>query len=152
MSKEPLKYSINKSTVQEIIGHLRECKNNFKPTLSSRVKIEEYSTKIYEKAVRFEAWHDGKLIGLIASYFNDMKSKKGFITSVSVDRCYQGKGIAKTLLVSCLKYANDNLFIEIELEVSKYCKEAVNLYSKSGFRKFSECDNSIFMIYKPNNL
>ena len=45
-------------TVEEdkIFQHLIECEKDFTPALSTKVNLREYSQKINEKAMTFEAW------------------------------------------------------------------------------------------------
>ena len=63
-----LEYGTNRGTEAQIVEHLRKCDANFVPALSERVSLDEYARKIVEQAVRFEAWADGELIGLVAAY------------------------------------------------------------------------------------
>ena len=63
-----INFKINNSTADDIKKHLEECSIHFAPALDTYVNIEEYANKIYNKAVRFEAFNDSKLIGLIAMY------------------------------------------------------------------------------------
>jgi hypothetical protein len=55
-------YKINSSTQDEIKSHLEECSNEFTPPLSNYVDIEKYSSKIFEKATRFEVYNKEKYL------------------------------------------------------------------------------------------
>jgi len=124
---------INKSNATEIAGHLKECNCQFVPKLSSRINIDQYANKIFEKAVRFEAINQGKIIGLVAIYCNDEKKSSAYITSVSVKKDYQGMGIGSELLDAGIKYVKTLEFKSIELEVSSMNIKAINLYEKKNF-------------------
>jgi len=126
-------YTTNAATEDEILLHLKECDDNFIPTLSKRLNILEYSKKISKFSVKFESWCDEVLIGLISVYFTDINNKSGFITNVSVLKEYMGRGIASTLLNMCIEYATKNGIREISLEVNKYNNSAIHLYKKFDF-------------------
>lgn len=140
-----IKYQIKTANENEISAHLKECNNNFSPPLNKRVDVKEYSKKISEKAITFEAWHKKKLIGLVAAYFNDFKNQTGFITNVSVIKNYFGIGVATKLMKMCMTYAKQNNFKKITLEVEKYNNAAINLYQKFSFVYFRKKDDYILM-------
>jgi len=129
----------------EIFEHLLECSDNFIPNLAETVNIRDYSKKVFENAITFEAWENNKLIGLVASYFNDNKNRKGFITNVSVSKNYQGKGIAAILLNMCKNYGAKYNFNSIKLEVNKNNILAIKLYKKLGFDETEVKQNILTM-------
>lgn len=96
--------------------------------------------------MQFEAWADDLLIGLVAVYCNDKKSRSAFITSVSVLQSWQGKGVAFHLLESCIKYVTQQNFISVELEVETTNTEAIKLYTKMGFI-INRVDDQVIMMY-----
>ena len=120
-------------------------RNIFNPPLHTYVDIEAYSHKIADNAITFEAWENNILIGLIAAYFNDLKNKAGFITNVSVLPEYQGKGIAKKLLVSTLEYGKLLGFGKIRLEVNWDNTSALNLYLRTGFSLIEKKETKLIM-------
>ena len=64
-------FKVNSATAREIAGHLGRCDDLFIPPLSSHTEIDGYAQKIRRHAVRFEAWAEGNLVGLVAAYLND---------------------------------------------------------------------------------
>ena len=140
-----LKYAEGMASEQEIYSHLMECNENFIPHLEKKVNIHEYSNKIFQKAVTFEAWSADTLVGLVAAYFNIPDGQSGYITSVSIIRAYMGKGIASILINNCIDYAKKNNFRSISLEVAKANQQAINLYRKFRFQEFDDKHTSIFM-------
>ena len=140
-------YTIKKATVKDIELHLLLCDLQFIPPLSDKVDIESYSNKIYDKAITFEAWSQNKLIGVIAAYFN-YEEQFGFITNVSVDPKWTGKGIAAELLKNCLEYTVNSKFKTVSLEVNKNNGKAIGLYTKFGFEKESQKEDSLTMKWK----
>ena len=97
------------------------------------MNLEEYAFKIFQKAVRFEAIDQEKIVGLVAIYCNDEKKISAYITSVSVDKDKQGLGIGSELVDAGIEYVKRLGFKKIELEVDIRNIKAINLYRKKGF-------------------
>lgn len=140
-----LKYTEGMASEQEIYSHLMKCNENFIPPLEKKVNIHEYSNKIFQKAVTFEAWSADILVGLVAAYFNDPNGQSGYVTNISVIRLYMGKGIASILINRCIDYAKRNSFRSISLEVVKANHQAINLYRKFRFQEFKNKHRSTLM-------
>jgi ribosomal protein S18 acetylase RimI-like enzyme len=117
----------------EIEEHLLRCDMSFSPPLNSRVKIKDYAYKIHNHAMRFEAWVDGVLVGLVAVYCNDKKGSAAFITSVSVLPERTGTGIAACLMKECIEYVSALGMKQINLEVASDNEPAIRLYKKFDF-------------------
>jgi len=126
-------YKLKTATVNDILAHLNECNDNFYPPLIERVNLEEYSRKIFEKSMTFEAWKEDSLVGLVAIYFNESADRSAYITNVSVLKSFMGSGIASELLGQCIGYAVSENFMEMKLEVNKESSPAINLYRKHDF-------------------
>jgi len=129
---ESIEFRLNHASESKLAEHLRCCDADFIPPLSHRVEIETYAEKIKQKAMRFEAWSDNKLIGLVAAYLNNEK-KCGFITSVSVLRDWTGKGVAGKLMKQCIRHAISSDMRQLKLEVAANNHPAISLYDKNGF-------------------
>nr|WP_320118356.1 GNAT family N-acetyltransferase [uncultured Marinifilum sp.] len=139
-----IEYKINTSKSENILIHLNKCNNHFNPPLNQTVNLKEYSDKIHKNSITFEAWYKKELIGLVATYFNDNKIDS-FITNVSVIKEFWGHGIASNLIDSCISYARNNSFKQIQLEVNKDSKQAIHVYEKYGFKNKSQNNESIIM-------
>ena len=126
-------YKINNSTLEYIKKHLNNCSDSFVPSLESYVDISKYSQKIFNFGIKFEAYKDNNLIGLIALYV-DNQEKTSFITNVSVDPNFQGNKVAENLLLSCVGYLKENNYLEITLHVNKNNTKAINFYKKHNFK------------------
>lgn len=131
--KQPVEYHLNKATVPMIFEHLLYCDDNFIPPLSQRVKIYDYAIKISSKATRFEAWSDDRLVGFLAAYCNDSKTRIAFITTVSVLKTRMGEGIASRMLKQCIDFASALGMVQINLMVACNNIAAIRLYKKIGF-------------------
>ena len=144
-----IKFQTKQATTLDIEKHLVECDDFFVPPLSNKVNIKTYSKKIYDFAITFEAWEESRLVGLIAVYFNDISTKIGFITNVSVSPNCLGKGIAKKLLKLSKEYAKNQFYTEIKLEVDKNNLKAISLYKKNGFELIpEELNNNLVFKHK----
>jgi len=140
MEQEPTRgatvvYGINAAAAGQIAAHLQSCDTRFVPALSTRVDIGAYAQKIGALAVRFEAWSDGVLVGLVAVYANDPASRIAFITSVSVQDGWTGLGIATRLMRDCVGHAKRQGFRKISLEVAVDERRAIRLYERHGFSR-----------------
>lgn len=128
-----VEYLSNKASEAKIAKHLSRCDANFVPPLSGRIEINDYARKIVSKAMRFEAWSGGMLVGLVAAYCNDQEKRIAYITSVSVLEEWMGKDIAARLVRQCVEYAKASGMWQISLEVAVDNTPAIKLYEKSGF-------------------
>lgn len=144
-----LEWRINKSCQKDIFGHLKECADSFIPILSSYVDIEAYSHKIFNRAVRFEAWSNSSLVGLLAVYNNE-QTKMGFITNVSVSPDYQNMRIAHTLMTLNLDFELLMSIFQVRLRVNKNNLKALSFYKRAGFVKIDEADDLTLLL--ENNL
>ena len=137
--------SVNQSSAAEIVAHLLCANVSFEPSLSSRVDIHAYAQKLQDRAVRFEAWLDEELVGLVASYCNQTDKGKAFVTSVSVLPQCQGQGIAVRLMRQCIEHVQGLGFRQIELEVDHRSLPAVALYQKFGFNTLRRDGSTLIM-------
>lgn len=127
-----LDMKVNVASAPAIATHLRRCDDDFIPPLSDRVDIDEYSRKIAGRAMRFEAWSNDSLVGLVAAYF-DADRQTAYITTVSVDPEYRKRGIASRLLGQCVAYAQERGHSGVLLEVDSENGPAMDLYEEMGF-------------------
>ena len=122
----------NKASAEEINLHLKKCSKEFFPPLHSYVDIVEYSNKLFNKSFTFEAWINNDLVALLAVYVNE-ENKIIFISNVSVDSNYIGKGLSQSNFIHLIKFARKNNFLRIDLEVSAENSRAINFYKKNNF-------------------
>lgn len=123
----------NLATAEQIRIHLERCDSAFVPPLSQTVDLKSYAVKIYTHAERFERWKGGQLVALVAAYLNAADKSEAFITNVSVLPEYQGRGLAKSLIMECLDEARRREFQTLALEVDDGNRQAVKLYDNLGF-------------------
>lgn len=144
MSETELTYTIGKAGAAQIETHLNHVNPHFVPPLDAKVNLHTYALKLAEKAVNFEAWNNGLLVGLIAAYMNPTEGF-AFITNVSVYPEWMGKKIAAVLLEQCKHYAKHHHLKSIRLEVNKNNAAAIHFYKKYNFTLHDEKEDSYFM-------
>jgi 2-polyprenyl-3-methyl-5-hydroxy-6-metoxy-1,4-benzoquinol methylase len=139
-----IEYKINNSTTEDILKHLDKCSKFFIPELKTYVNILDYSNKIFNKSVRFEAYDNEDLIGLLALYINE-EDKSTFITNLSVDISYQKTGVSKKLLENCKNFNVHQKYDFILLEVFKNNINAINFYEKNNFKILKKMEDKLIM-------
>ncbi len=139
--------TVKQATARDIRDHLLKCDNSFVPPLSSRVDLADYSLKLAKKAVTFEAFAGGELIGLVAAYFTKENQNEAYITNVSVISSYEGTGLPNKLMDLCMEYAKEQKFASIVLEVSVSNRRAIRFYEKLGFKAEPENNGQYSMRY-----
>jgi ribosomal protein S18 acetylase RimI-like enzyme len=145
MNCDAIEFREETATRDDIQAHLEECDTDFSPNLSLKVNIHEYSTKIRTRAKTFEAWSGKALVGLVAAYMNDSRTRAGFITSVSVAKDFIGRGIASALLDRCLEKSRQEGMKTIRLEVGLKSPEAIQLYKNLGFSEIAREGETVSM-------
>ena len=76
--------------------------------------------------------------GIVASYFYDVESRKGFITLVHTKKEFRGKRLAYRLIDAVVHYAKMKNFLNVDLVVYRDNVAAFNLYLSSGFDLISD--------------
>lgn len=145
MSREVIEFREGTATQEDIQAHLEGCDVGFSPRLSLKVDIGEYSRKISARAKTFEAWFGDTLVGLVAAYMNDSRTRSGFISNVSVANAFTGRGIASALLDRCLDRLRQEGMEVIGLEVSMESREAIRLYETLGFSELERKGEIVLM-------
>lgn len=130
---QPWRLAADRIPASEIARHLRACDSYFSPALSARVDIGAYAIKLAEKAECFSAWSGDRLVGLVAAYFAGPVPGTCFISNVSVEPDWQGKGLASALLARCKARAREMALDRIVLEVGIDNSAAIRLYENNSF-------------------
>jgi ribosomal protein S18 acetylase RimI-like enzyme len=145
MSREGIEFREGTATQEDIQAHLEGCDADFSPRLSLKVDVGDYSRKISASAQTFEAWSGDTLVGLVAAYMNDSRTRNGFITNVTVAKAFTGRGIASALLDRCLDRSRQEGMQVIGLEVSIESRKAIRLYEKLGFSELERRGEIVLM-------
>lgn len=124
-------FRVNTAKYEDIYNHLNEVSKLFFSELTNRVNIIDYAKKINIYAQKIEAWHNNKLIGLLAYYIaND--GREYFVTNISVYEHFQNKGIGASLMSQLKTLAKEKSVDRIRLECARELK-ILNFYKRNGF-------------------
>ncbi len=127
-----LRLSANESNREQVLAHLRAADAQFVPPLSQRVDLAAYATKLCTHAERDEAWQDGALVGLVATYCND-RDQGAYISNVSVLPALRGQGLGDALVRQALARARERRFPRVGLHLHPDNRAAFALYRRHGF-------------------
>lgn len=141
--REGLHYRDNTASAPQIVRHLAACDAAYVPTLSSRVALPEYATKLASHAMRVEAWEADNLAGLAAFYCN--RPPLAFLSNLSVLPDYRRRGIAAYLLKQCMIRAAREGCASLWLTLGQGNGPALTLYRQHGFVITEENDGIITM-------
>lgn len=143
---QSVQYTISRATRVEILEHFETCSGQFRPPLADRVDLPSYAEKLFRRSVTWEAWHQAKLVGLVACYVNqETHPVKAFVSNVSVLQAYRSQGIARQLMADCHREVMQRGVQEIALEVSAENVPAIELYSKLGYRRSASKGQDVLM-------
>lgn len=121
-------------TSLEILKVLLLFDKAFPRTLSARIgNLTAYADKLAGKAVFKVFLIDNDIIGFIAYYCNDFKSKKAFLSQIAVAETKKKTGIGTLLLNDCLLNCVQMGMQTIECEVDDTNQIAIDFYKKEGF-------------------
>lgn len=133
--QDHIEYKTNFADLDEMQNHFMRCNPDFLRWLQIRVDVDVYLRKIIEKSTRYEAWHNGRLVGLLAAYHNDEECGFDYITTLSIESSFEKKGVATCLLSHIQAFTKNR---EVRLEVHNENKTAYQFYLNRGFRKIGD--------------
>lgn len=136
---------IGKPTISFFKNYVLVHDNDFYEPLSGRINIDTFVEKVHNLSTTFILIHEGKVAGLIASYFYERYSEKGFITLTHTKLEYRGLHFSTILLKAVQEYARSINFKYIDLMVYKNNEPAFNLYLKHGFRVITDSEGRCLM-------
>lgn len=141
-----IEYVTNKTNIDisSLSEFFYEVDGDFIPSLSGRVDIKAWITKLMSLAEIVVARdEDGKIVGLIFYYANDIENHKGYIAYLAVSSTCRKQGIAIQLLQHCFEYSCKVGMAIIGVHTNN--PNAKRLYEKVGF---SEKESHYFEEYK----
>jgi GNAT superfamily N-acetyltransferase len=127
-------YTENNSSQSAIKAHLEKCNDRFLPSLDTRVDIGSYSSKLFKKSHRIEAWCEDILVGLLAFYVDENSDGMVFITNVSVDQSVGSMGLGSNLMRRCIAFADSEGIRYLTLQTDERNHSALGLYERHGFK------------------
>lgn len=116
-------------------------------SFNNSISVEEYSSKLFNKAFNYIKKVNDEEVGFISYYANDTETKTAYIALVGVIPEYKGKGIAQELMNHCIQQCVELDMNKIRLEVKKNNCRAIRFYEKNKFHVVGDASNdSVFMI------
>ena len=119
----------------------------FDPPLHTLVDVEAYSLKIRTLARTFEAWDNGRLIGYVAAYLNDVNKIEGFVLNMSVFPEYRRHKVFQVLSKDLIDIAKGEGFDRLLFEVQKKERLLIELYRRSGYNYLRDKDEHHVIMY-----
>lgn len=144
MTDATIDFARSRASEKQVLDHLLRCDGRYHPPLSRRVDIAEYARKLHTRAERLEAWHADDLVGMVAIYL-DEAAGGAFISSVSVDDAFAGRGIGSRLVGDAIALARSRGSGTVALEVSPQSPAAIRVYLKHGFRVSADHPDTLRM-------
>ena len=144
MNAGAIDYATSRASERQLFDHLVRCDVRYDPPLSARVDIAAYARKLRARAETLEAWHGGDLVGVVAIYV-DAAPAEAFVSSVSVDDAFSGRGIGSRLVGDAIALARSRGNAGVSLEVSPRSRGAIQVYEKHGFRTTGESPDTLKM-------
>lgn len=127
---------------------LHICINENSSLFIDSLNIEDYVEKIKNRAINYIYEENGKDIGLISFYANDLESKTAYISLIFVLNDFKGKGVSIALINKCIETCCLLGMKQIKLEVSKENFRAINFYKYNNFELTNECTANTFYMRK----
>lgn len=138
---------VGKPTTDFFMEYVLAHDNDFYEPLLGRIDVDAFVEKVHTLSTTFILFQAGEVAGLIASYFYDLPSEKGFITLTHTKQDFRGQHLSTILLKTVQEYARSNNFKFIELMVYKENAQAFNLYQKHGFKVITDDNCRCLMRY-----
>ena len=141
-----IEIKLNSLPYKELKIYLNEI-DNIMPQKPIGFKLTEYADKLFKHATIFAAYSGNELVGLLCGYFNDFKTKKAYISHLSVKEKFQRLKIGTLLIEHAHKYAEEYKFKTISLEVLKNNDIGKNFYSNKHY-SITEIRGKTFLMTK----
>lgn len=117
---------------------------NWEIMKNSMLNRERWET-LFDNAHCFLCAHDTKIVGMAffvphGNPWDCFDKDWSYLRMVGVHPDYRGHGIAKTLTLQCIKYAEATGENILALHTSEHMNAARHIYEKLGFKKTKELD------------
>jgi ribosomal protein S18 acetylase RimI-like enzyme len=132
----------------EIVGALEAFDRAFPRSLRSRVgNLDLHAEKLSGRGFVYSAEADGLLAGFAAFYANDLDSFTAYLTHIAVADAFQGMGIGRMLMRTCMDVSKGAGMRKVKLEVDTANAAAIGLYESLGFLRYGPASpESCFML------
>lgn len=126
----------------DIYEFLKTIDKDFPIPISNKTNLGLFSEKLYQKATLCIHKEEGRIVGMVAGYTEDLINNMAYICIVGVLNKYRGKGIASKLVNDFVEICKNKGIKAVHLYTHKSNLSALAMYRKIGFSKFL-IDNEI---------
>ncbi|MBU1666965.1 GNAT family N-acetyltransferase [bacterium] len=147
MKNNKIDFYIKSLSQEKILNFLEKNNKSHYKKLSDVVNLDAYAEKISKHAMHFTLYDKEKLIGFSACYFNDDKSKVGYISGISLLEGYRGLGLASQLVTNIIEYGKQNSFKEININPDCNNSVLIDFFLKNGFVKYEKINDRCLLKY-----
>lgn len=131
-----MNYEIKRCSVEDeaaVSSFLGEVSCDFPVPLHEKVDIASYTHKLLGEGVVFAALRDGRLVGVVGGYSNDLVARRAYVSIIASSRIVRGTGVGGALL-NCIEEEALTLGMrEIELETSVKNERALAFYQARSY-------------------
>ncbi len=117
-----------------MVVYLESVDSLFTIPLSARVDLGAYAGKLLQHGIVRVAMQDGRIVGIVGFYANDLQDGEAYLSLVAVSRDTQGRGLGTRLVASALATAVERGMRRMRLEVYHANTRAQALYARLGFQ------------------
>lgn len=117
----------------------------YNQNFNNEVSISELARKYYENAIVLVAYDDDTPVGMAGFYANDAVERRAFLSTIVVNRKYQGQQTGHLLYNRIIEISREHGMKRLRLEVDKTNDHAIAFYKKRGMNVVSENSTSYFM-------
>lgn len=124
----------------DLLSVLHSVNDEFTPMLNTWVDLNEYATKMAQRAVCWVAYEHEKPIAFAACYVNKAPLYS-FWTMLAVCKEYRNRLIALQLETTVIKYCREMGSEGIKAEVDPKHTDLLQLHQRFGFKSINTCSN-----------
>ena len=148
MSSQEIQFVIKELSVLEISDFFKVHDNDYFEKLSDRVNINDYSEKLLESSIQFTLWDNVDLIGLSPCYFNNVKERVGYISSLTIKEGFRGRKLGSKLIGRISEYAKEHGFNAVMVKIHYLNEKSHQFYKKNGFTDFIKDKDNGFRLLR----
>lgn len=148
MKSQNLQFQIEELSILEISDFFKAHDNDYFEKLSDRVDINDYSEKLLESSVKFTLRDNVDLVGLSPCYFNNIKEKIGYISSLTIKDGFRGKKLGSEMIKQISTYANKRNFNTVMVKIHYENINSLHFYLKNGFVDFIQDKENGFRLLR----
>ena len=148
MNKLNIQFNLKELSILEISDFFKKHDDDYFEKLSDRVDIDDYSEKLLENSVQFTLWDNVNLIGLSPCYFNNIKEKIGYISSLTIKDGFRGNKLGSKMIKQITSYAQERGFNTVMVKIHYANDISHNFYQKNGFTDFIKDEENNFRLLR----